>query len=369
MKEYKITFCGCGEVTGAWLWSIQRLNTALEGKYHLNIISACDPIPRKLRKLRTFGFRETKRFADLSLAYRDEKPDITIITCPPQLHTRYIEEAIQNDSHVISEKPFLVDYNQYRHMRRVADLADNKKIVAVVNQQYRWNEKIASIRKAVQDKVIGDIDFVVTNFAQNRYHFKEWWRAQHEDMSQYNWYIHHYDTIRYMLGKNPISVRAKLHRPRWSKIYGESTIFLNVTFEDGIEWSYTATQEAIAAPSLPNYGSFVMYGTKGTIRHLRNTVPRAFIEDPNQPGLSKSINLKTLLKEDAEYETDKYGEGRWESGWDYTIKLILESIETGISHPTNLRDNFWTIAIPLCARESHRRGGIPIDVKEYMQFD
>jgi len=368
MKEYKITFCGCGEVTAAWLWSIQNLNKRQED-YRFNIIAACDPLPKKLRKLRMFGFKETKKFADLSLAYKDEKPDITIITCPPQLHARYIAEAIHNDSHVITEKPFLVDYNQYRHMRKIADLADEKKLVAAVNQQYRWNETIASVRAAVEKKIIGEIDFVVTNFAQNRYHFREWWRSQHEDMSQYNWYIHHYDTIRYMLCKNPLEVRAKLHRARWSKIHGESTIFLNVTFEDGIEWSYTATQEAIAAPTLPNHGSFIMYGSKGTIRHLKNTPPRAFIEEGTQAGRFKSINLKSLLKEDIKYETEKFGEGTWESGWDTSLSFLIESIETGKPYPTSLRDNFWTIAIPLCARESHRRGCIPIDVKEYMQFD
>jgi len=51
------------------------------------------------------------------------------------------------------------------------------------------------------------------------------------------------------------------------------------------------------------------------------------------------------------------------------FKLVIESIETGKPHPTSLKDNFWTIGIPLCARESHKRGGIPIDVKEYMQFN
>ena len=367
MKEYRITFCGCGEVTGAWLWSIQRLNESLEGKYHLNVISGCDPINSRLRKMKKFGFKEAKRYSDLSSAYKDEIPDITIITCPPQLHTRYIEEAIMNNSHVISEKPFLVDYNQYRHMKKVANIADEKGISAVVNQQYRWNEKIASIKNAVEQKVIGDIDFVVSNFCQNRYHFDEWWRSQHEDMSQYNWYIHHYDTMRYILGKNPVTVRAKLHRPRWSKIYGESTIFLNVTFEDGIEWSYNATQEGIAGQSLPNHTSFIMYGTKGTIRHLRNTVPRAFIEDPENPGINESLNLKTLIKEDQIYETEEFS-SRWASGWDTTIKYMIDSIETGKPHPTCLKDNFWTIAIPLCARESNRRGNIPVDVKEYMGF-
>ena len=26
MKEYKITFCGCGDVTNAWLWALQKIN-------------------------------------------------------------------------------------------------------------------------------------------------------------------------------------------------------------------------------------------------------------------------------------------------------------------------------------------------------
>ena len=69
MKEYSLCFCGCGEVTAAWLWSIQNLNKRQED-YHFNIIAACDPIPKKLRKLRMFGFKDTKKFADLSLAYK-----------------------------------------------------------------------------------------------------------------------------------------------------------------------------------------------------------------------------------------------------------------------------------------------------------
>jgi hypothetical protein len=38
-------------------------------------------------------------------------------------------------------------------------------------------------------------------------------------------------------------------------------------------------------------------------------------------------------------------------------------------HPTDFRDNLWTIAIPLCARESWRRGGAPVNVKEYMGLE
>ncbi|MCP4761775.1 MAG: Gfo/Idh/MocA family oxidoreductase [archaeon] len=372
MKEYKVTFCGCGSITAAWLYAIKRLNMKQKGKYNLKVIAACDPIPSKFKKLKLMGYTEAKTFSDVSLAYEEEKSDITIITSPPQSHSRYIDEAIMNDNHVITEKPLLIDYNQYLHLRKVADIADEKKLHAVANQQYRWNKKIAAIKHSIEEKIIGDIDFIVSNFSQNKYHFNEWWRQQHIDMSQYNWFIHHYDTMRYYLGKNPVTVRAKMHRPRWSKIYGESTIFMNVTFEDGIEWSYTATQEAISGPSHSQHSSFIMYGDKGTIRLEGSKSPKAFVDEGllKSVGSFKKIKLEKLLKDgDFDDEAEDFDDGKYPPGWTTTLALLIKSIETGVEHPTRIRDNFWTVAIPLCARESHNKGGIPIDVKEYMQFN
>ena len=371
MKEYKITFCGCGDITSAWLLAIKRLNNREDKKYHLNVIAACDPIPKKFRKLRTMGFRETKQFSDLSLAYKDEKSDITIITAPPQLHPRYVDEAIENDNHVIAEKPLAIDYNQYLHMREVADIADKKNLHAVVNQQYRWDKRIASVKKAVEENLVGDIDFVVTTYITNKYHFMEWWRKQHMDMCHFNRYIHHYDTIRYLLNKNPVTVRARFQRPRWSKIYGESTAFVNVTFEGGIEWSFTAAQETVAAPPVSDHGSFIMYGSKGTIRHNKLSAPRAHFDEDivKTEGKRTSVNLEKYLSDEEFKDQIEFEDGKYPPGWSNTIALLIKSIETGVKHPTCLRDNFWTISMPLCARESHNNGGIPINVKEYMQFE
>ncbi|MHA1821889.1 MAG: Gfo/Idh/MocA family protein [Promethearchaeota archaeon] len=356
MAKYSIIMNGCGGIANAWLNTINEVNKEQPGT--VEIVAACDPIPEQFNKLEKFGWGDVPKFSDVSLAYREVDADITLILTPPQLHTRYAEEAVMNLTHVISEKPMIVDYNQLRHVKKIIKLAEENDIILVANQQYRWMPRIQAIRKAIRENLIGDINFVFSRFVQNRYHFNSWWRSQHEDISQLNWYVHHYDTMRAMLGKNPVTVRAKLIRPKWSKIYGESTIFLNVTFEDGIEWQYTATQEGIAAYTDSGHTTFEMFGSKGTIRNNRDESPKAYIEQPGKEP--KVIDLGGQIENENNL--------KYPPGWKTTLLKTFEAIEKGEKHETSYEDNLWTMAIVLCARESHRRGGVPIDVKEYMQL-
>jgi hypothetical protein len=61
---------------------------------------------------------------------------------------------------------------------------------------------------------------------------------------------------------------------------------------------------------------------------------------------------------------------KYPPGWDVTMRYFIEAVKSKNKkpHPTNFKDNFWTIAIPLCARESERRNGAFVDVKEYCGY-
>jgi predicted dehydrogenase len=357
-KTYRVILNGCGGIANAWLDTINQVNKEQPGK--IDIVAACDPIPDAFKKLESFGWKDVPTFSDVSLAYKEVEADISLILTPPQLHTRYAEEAIMNLNHVISEKPMICDYNNLRHVKKIIQLAEENDVKLVANQQYRWMPRILAITKAVKDKMVGDIEVVISQFCQNHYHFNDWWRSQHEDMSQLNWFVHHYDTMRAMLGQNPKTVRAKMIRTSWSKIYGESTIFLNVTFEKGTEWQYSATQEGIAAYEDSGHTTFTMYGTKGTIRNSRDISPQAYIEGAN-PKEPKVVDLGGKIENENNL--------KYPPGWKTTLLKAIESIETGKDHETSYKDNLWTVAIPLCARESQRLGGAPVDVKEYMKLE
>jgi len=360
ISKYKILINGCGGIANAWLNTLSEIDAEKPGL--IEVVGVCDPIPSQFKKLENFPITKGKNiptFSDASLAYKELEVDITIILTPPQLHTRYAHEAIMNLSHVISEKPMFIDMNQYRHVREIIKMANENDLVLVANQQYRWMPRIQAIRKAVREKLIGNVEFVISRFIQNRYHFNDWWRSQHEDMSQLNWWIHEYDSMRAMLDSNPKIVRAKLLRPSWSKIYGESFIFLHVTFENGTEWSFSAGQEGVSAYQDSNHTTFEMFGSKGAIRNMRDESPKAYIEQPGKDPLV--IDLGGMIENENKLT--------YPPGWKITFMKTIEAIETGQKHETCYEDNIWTMAIAMCARESHRRGGCPVIVKEYMNLE
>ena len=260
-------------------------------------------------------------------------------------------------------------------MRELIKYAEEEDLVCVVNQQYRWMQRNQDIHDALHSGKIGELGWVRSNFTQNKYHFNSWWRAMHEDISQYNWYIHHYDTMRFYLGSNPKKVRAKLIRVPWSKIYGESTIFLNVTFENGVEWSYVATQEGVGGYEDSGQTSISFYGSKGSIRNTKETPPELRIDkgNPHKPEVSfiGEIRPEDMIDTDSS-SADGVDKGpKYPPGWETTMQYFIDAVrsEGEKPHPTRFQDNLFTVAIPLCARESHRRGGVEIDVKEYLGME
>jgi predicted dehydrogenase len=366
-KKIKFLMVGCGGIANAWFRVFQQYKEEIE------LVAVADPIPSAFNKLKAYGYGDVPTFSDMSLAFAEGIDiDAALILTPPQYHPRYLREAIYNGCHVITEKSFFVDMNQLRAMKEAMKFAKEENLVCVVNQQYRFIPRILDVRKAIEENKIGQIGFVVSNFCQNRYHFNAWWRSEHEDISQLNWFIHHYDTMRAILGKNPVSVRAKLFRVPWSKIYGESSIFLDVTFEDNIHWSYTGTQEGVGAYEDSGQTTFTIYGSKGCIRNTKELPPQLWLEkgNPHKPEVSDLGPLRPEDQIDTDSsKTDGADTGpKYPPGWETTMRYFIDAVKSDNEkpHPTRFEDNLYTIAIAMCARESMRRNGAEVNVKEYM---
>ena len=368
-EKIKFIMIGCGGIANSWL---QQCFTADGIKDQIELVAVCDPIPSRFAKLKKYGYDDIPTYADLANAFADGvEADAGLILTPPQYHPRYIKECVYNDLHVITEKSFLTNMNQFRHMRALMSDIEDMELVCVVNQQYRYMERNKRIKKALDEKLIGEVGWVSSNFIQNRYHFNDWWRSMHEDLSQFNWYIHHYDNMRFYLGSNPKTIRAKLIRVPWSKILGESTLFLDVEFENGVNWSYVASQEGVGAYEDSGQTSFTIYGSKGVIRNTKENPPELRIEEGADFHTPKCINLGELTAAD-KISTDSRA-AVYPPGWNTTMENFIKAVRTidddePYLHPTRFEDNFHTVGIALCARESWRRGGAPVDVKEYLNL-
>ena len=353
--------CGLGNISNEWLRVFRMSEDAVP-------VAFVDPDEAAWAKLKDWGLgdalSEGKVFHQLEDAYKTVESDGTLILTPPQYHARYLIEAIENLQHVITEKPFCTETNELRHiMSKYREIAKPNNLICVVNQQYRFMERIEAIKTALNSGRIGNPGFVVSHFNEPDYHFNLWWRQQHQDISFANWFIHHIDTMRYILGGTPEgaaipkTVYANLFHLPYSKIIGESSLFLQVEFENGVMWSYDASQEARGKGS-PGQSEFTIHCSNGTIENPREGNPMMYI------GGTMAGDAVPEPIADKDFEDIGF---KYPPSWDHTMALTVESIRAGKPNPrlTTFDDNLFSIGIMFCARESARTGR-KINFKKYI---
>ena len=354
MSKYNFIICGLGHISDNWLPSFQDQSKMFGDEQRVDVAALVDPDKSTWTKAEKYGFGDRPCYVRLEDAFKEIDSDAVLILTPPQYHARFIWESVMNLNHVLTEKPFVTERNQLKHVMALQEFIAEEELVCVVNQQYRWAPRIQAIRKAIDDGSIGDVGFVVSYFNEADYHFNAWWRQLHEDISAFNWFVHHYDTMRYILhNRKPREVYAKLFKVPYSKVAGESSVFLQVSFEDGIEWSYSGSQEG-RGWNTPGQSMFTIHGSDGMIDHPRNGPPMLY------KGRDKE---GTPLTPDYGDEYAPYPDY-----WHVTLQKFVESLDAGRivdEDLTSFENNAWTIAIPLCARESSRTRRV-VDVQAFM---
>jgi predicted dehydrogenase len=330
-KPIKFALIGCGHIASRWL-------DAFQSNPSVDLVAIADPDPATFDQVKKYKFPNVQYFSTIEQAYVQLKVDAVVIATPPQYHARYIIWALEQGIHVLAEKPLCVSLSQLKHIAHALSKAE-KGVMTAVNQQYRWNPRVEVIHDTVHSGKLGDIFLVNSEFNQNNYHFKKWWRQQEEYITLFNWYVHMIDSMRYYLGKKPVKVWAKFIHPSHSKILGYSSLLMNVTFEDGIEWHLTANQESVAGPTTSGHTRFTMYGSQGTLTNTKNDPPFLHTFDGKKHELGDNI-------------ADVDNATTYPPGWEDNLEKFIHSINTGEEHPTSIQDNLWTVAILFAAIKS-----------------
>ncbi len=355
-KVYKFIAIGLGHISDHWLplFSPEGQAKLFNGTKRAELTALVDPDKTTWTKGKKYGLGDVPCFVQLEDALKEVETDAMLILTPPQLHARYVWEAVQNLNHVLTEKPFVTETNDLKHMIGLFKTIKEENLLCVVNQQYRWAPRIQAVRKAIDDGKIGQPGFVVSYFNEADYHFNLWWRQLHGDISAFNWFVHHYDTMRYILkNRKPVEVYAKLIRVPYSKIVGDSTVFLNITFEDGIEWAYNGSQEG-RGWTTPGQSMFTIHGDSGMIENPRDGAPMLY-------G-AKDEKGTALMKDPGDSHAP------YPDYWHVTLRKFVESLDAKKpidEDVTTFENNMWTIAIPLAARESHRLKR-RVNIKEFL---
>ena len=100
-------------------------------------------------------------FRDLDSMLSDKKIELVVVNTPNYTHYQYVRKALEAGKHVIVEKPFTVTVEEGEELIAIAT-SNNLKLSVYHNRRYDSDYK--TIRKVLQERLLGDIIQVEMHF-------------------------------------------------------------------------------------------------------------------------------------------------------------------------------------------------------------
>ena len=152
-------------------------------------------------------------YQDFNKFLDDDRIDLVYIATPPSLHFQQSRLALLAGKHVICEKPAALST---RDAEDLVDLAKAKKKLYVVNLMQRYNPLFTTVKKIVDDKILGDFTHgYFENYASDEFLDESHWFWN--DVQSGGIFIEHgvhfFDLFSGWLGHGELIYAAKWHRP------------------------------------------------------------------------------------------------------------------------------------------------------------
>lgn len=262
-----------------------------------------------------------------------ERTDIEVvdITPHPQDRLPILRDALKSGKHVLSQKPFVLDINDGKHLIK---MAKENKVKLAVNQNGRWAPHFSYMREAIRSGIIGrpiSIDFssqwdqtwITGNPAFENIHH----------MVLFDFAIHWFDIVAsFMEGQKPVSVYAS------ALSYNEQQYKPPALASCIINYEQAQVRMAFNAhTTLGEEDVTTIVGTKGTLRS-------------RGPGLNDQSTMEIFTK-DGEVKVPL--EGCWfESGFKGTMGDLLCAIEENREPLNSAENNLKSLELCFAALES-----------------
>jgi predicted dehydrogenase len=163
--------------------------------------------------------------------------EAVLISVPHYQHPELTILALQNNLHVLCEKPAGVYTLQVREMIAEADKHPELTFAMMFNQ--RTNCVYRKIREMVETKAIGElkrINWIVTDWYRTQFYYDSGdWRATWAGEGGgvlLNQDPHQLDLLQWMFGM-PVKIRAFCHEAKWHDIEVEDDVTAYMEFENG----------------------------------------------------------------------------------------------------------------------------------------
>jgi predicted dehydrogenase len=217
----------------------------------------------KERLLNT-NIKSSNNFTDPNLFYNSNKLDAVLISTPHYLHYSQIKSALEQNCHVLVDKPLACNF---REASQLVELAANRRKLLVVASQRRYDDGYKLVQKIINNKEIGNLQAIDGLFAQQLFDdFEGSWRSKSEEncggiLADTGY--HSIDTLLWTSGATPISIFANLSQ---QGLAAEKTASVSIKFKDAILASIIIFR---GAPKNTGIEELLFYGDNGSIVYRR----------------------------------------------------------------------------------------------------
>ena len=270
-------------------------------------------------------------YPTLAAAAADNKAEFVVDVTPPAVHAKVAEEAFSLGLDYLGEKPMSDDFEA---AKRAVAAAEKSGRVLMVAQNYRFGSVPRTTRRIVAEGRIGNPEVVSVGF------YREWAHAAgtHYVVMPYplltDMGIHHFDMLRYVLGREPVRVRAQTWNPSWGWHKGDAGHTAVIEFEGGLIATHHSLGSSVGKQS-PWNGEWRIEGPDGSLTWEEDQIwhTRVF---PRDKQVREQIPLDPL----------KAG------GQDAVLLEFLAALREGRQPECNGRDNLRSLALVFAAVRS-----------------
>lgn len=186
----------------------------------------------------------------------DDGIELVILATPHHTHASLAIEAMDAGRHVVVDKVMCMSAAEAEDMIAVSR---RRGVVLSVFHNRRWDWGYLTVRKAVEDGLLGD-PFLVER-AVHRFRASRGWRTSRAESGGllYDWGAHLVDQGLQLLASRPASVHCKGHKYRWEGDI-EDHVTCTIYFENGAEYRIEISN--LSRISKPHW---YVLGTRGSL--------------------------------------------------------------------------------------------------------
>ena len=153
-------------------------------------------------------------FVDLEEALKRVEADAALIATPSRLHAEHAKQALGAGLSVMVEKPLALDVATGLEVLRQSRATDQSIMVA---DNYRYWPAERTVRALIEEGRIGRLDSATLVDRRNMPSQTEGpWLADIEYPQLQEIAIHHFDSLRYLFGEQPVGISVRVWNPPWS---------------------------------------------------------------------------------------------------------------------------------------------------------